>query len=85
MLRAKNSMDKDIVLIPGALASPKFWHHQENYFQKKARLHYIDVSNGFSIKEIAERFIKTAPNKFTLIAILNGWLCRSRVIPLYSS
>lgn len=65
-------MDKDIVFIPGALASPKFWYHQASYFQEKARLHYVDVLNGFSIKEIAERFAEIAPDKFTLIAFSMG-------------
>lgn len=65
-------MGKDIVLIPGALASSRFWHHQEYYFKEKARLHYVDVLNGFSITEIAERFSETAPAKFTLIAFSMG-------------
>jgi len=65
-------MDKDIVLISGALASPKLWHHQEHYFQEKARIHYVDVLNNYSIREMAERFAKTAPNKFTLIAFSMG-------------
>lgn len=65
-------MDKDIVLISGALASPKLWHHQEYYFQEKARIHYVDVLNDYSIREMAERFAKTAPNKFTLIAFSMG-------------
>lgn len=65
-------MNKDIVLIPGALASPKFWHYQECYFKDKARLHYVDVLNGFSIAEIAERFSEASPTQFTLIAFSMG-------------
>lgn len=65
-------MSTDIVFIPGALANPTFWHHQEHYFQEKAQLHYVDVLNGFSIAEIAKRFAKNAPNKFTLIAFSMG-------------
>ncbi len=65
-------MNKDIVLISGALASPKLWHHQEYHFQEKARIHYVDVLSDYSIRKMAERFAKTAPNKFTLIAFSMG-------------
>jgi pimeloyl-ACP methyl ester carboxylesterase len=65
-------MDKDIVFIPGALVNHKFWHHQASYFQEKARLHYVDVLNGFSITELAKRFAEIAPNKFILIAFSMG-------------
>lgn len=65
-------MNKDIVFISGALATPVFWHYQAAYFKKKARLHYVDVLNSSSVSEMAEQFSKTAPAKFIVIAFSMG-------------
>lgn len=65
-------MDKDIVLIPGALASPVFWRYQVHHFQGRARFHYVDVLNSASIVDMAKRFAEIAPNKFTLIGFSMG-------------
>ncbi len=64
-------MNKDIVLIPGALATPKLWHNQENHFQSM-QFHYVNVLNSQSIPEMANRFAKNAPEKFTLIGFSMG-------------
>lgn len=65
-------MNKDIVLIPGALATPKLWQHQENYFQNKLNCQYVDVLGSQSISDMANRFAKFAPDKFTLIGFSMG-------------
>ena len=39
------SMKRDIALIPGALATPHLWKHQEDTLQSKANIHYLDVLN----------------------------------------
>lgn len=65
-------MIKDIVLIPGALATKKLWEYQEEYFKDTMRFHHLDVLNCESITEMAERFIKTAPEKFTIIGFSMG-------------
>lgn len=65
-------MSKDIVFIPGALATPKLWHLQERFFQQGRLLHYVDVLNSESIEEMACRFIPNAPPKFTLIGFSMG-------------
>lgn len=65
-------MNMDIVLIPGALATPKIWYQQEIFFQKSKQLHYVDVLNSDSIVEIALRFTTIAPKKFTLIGFSMG-------------
>lgn len=65
-------MNMDIVLIPGTLATPKIWQHQENHFQDGQRFHYVNVLNTDSIAQMAERFISHAPNKFTLIGFSMG-------------
>jgi pimeloyl-ACP methyl ester carboxylesterase len=65
-------MNKDIVLIPGALATPKLWQHQENYFQSKVQFHYVDVLGSQSISEMANRFAKNAPDRFTLLGFSMG-------------
>lgn len=66
------SMNRDIVLIPGALATPKLWHQQETFFQEGKRFHYVDVLNSDSITEMANRFVSSAPKKFTLIGFSMG-------------
>ncbi|MDW9178589.1 alpha/beta hydrolase [Legionella pneumophila] len=65
-------MNKDIVLIPGALATPKLWYQQEIFFQGSHRFHYVDVLNSNSIGEMAHRFASIAPKKFTLIGFSMG-------------
>ncbi|WP_133139296.1 alpha/beta fold hydrolase [Legionella genomosp. 1] len=65
-------MDKDIVLIPGALATPNLWNQQEVFLQEDRRFHHVDVLNSDSIVEIAHRFISIAPKKFTLIGFSMG-------------
>ncbi|HIA7952682.1 alpha/beta fold hydrolase [Legionella pneumophila] len=65
-------MNKDIVLIPGALATPKLWNLQEKFFQESKRFHYVDVLNSNSIVEMAHRFTSIAPKKFTLIGFSMG-------------
>ncbi|AWN72369.1 alpha/beta hydrolase [Legionella anisa] len=65
-------MNKDIVLIPGALATPKLWNLQEIFFQESKRFHYVDVLNSNSIVEMAHRFTSIAPKKFTLIGFSMG-------------
>jgi len=63
-------MNKDIVLIPGALATPKLWNQQEKLFNQ--RVHYVDVLNSDSIIEMAQRFVSFSPDKFTLIGFSMG-------------
>lgn len=65
-------MNKDIVLIPGALATPKLWNLQEIFFQESKKFHYIDVLNSNSIEDMAHRFTSIAPKKFTLIGFSMG-------------
>ncbi|CCD08885.1 lipolytic enzyme [Legionella pneumophila subsp. pneumophila] len=65
-------MNKDIVLIPGALATPKLWYQQEIFFQGSKQFHYVDVLNSDSIVEMAHRFTSIAPKKFTLIGFSMG-------------
>lgn len=50
-------MSKDIVLIPGALATPDLWNPQEIAFQDTRQFHHVDVLNSDSILEMAHRFI----------------------------
>ncbi|HAT2116473.1 TPA: alpha/beta fold hydrolase [Legionella pneumophila] len=65
-------MNKDIVLIPGALATPKLWNLQEIFFQESKKFHYIDVLNSNSIEDMAHRFTSIAPKEFTLIGFSMG-------------
>lgn len=65
-------MNKDIVLISGALATPKLWHQQEKLFQDNKQLHYVDILNSDSIAEMAKRFVSISPEKFTLIGFSMG-------------
>ncbi|MBA2649603.1 MAG: alpha/beta hydrolase [Legionella sp.] len=65
-------MDKDIVLIPGALATHKLWYQQELFFRKSKQFHHVDVLNSSSIEEMATRFISIAPKKFTLVGFSMG-------------
>ncbi|WP_454784023.1 alpha/beta fold hydrolase [Legionella sp. WA2024007413] len=60
----------DIVLIPGALATPKLWFQQEKIFKKP--IHYVDTLNSNSIVQMAERFCSVAPKQFTLIGFSMG-------------
>jgi pimeloyl-ACP methyl ester carboxylesterase len=65
-------MSKDIVLIPGTLATPKIWQNQEHYFQDDYHFHHVSILDIDSIYQMAERYISYAPNKFTLIAFSMG-------------
>ncbi|HAT4486928.1 TPA: alpha/beta hydrolase [Legionella pneumophila] len=65
-------MNKDIVLIPGALATPKLWNLQEIFFQESKKFHYVDVLNSNSIVEMTHRFTSIAPKKFSLIGFSMG-------------
>lgn len=51
----------DIILIPGALATPQFWHNQEQHFQNQLRVYHPAVLSGQSVQEIAESVAKTLP------------------------
>lgn len=65
----------DIVLIPGALATPKFWHNQEKYLHDKHNIHHVVNFSGKSITEIAETIIQNLPDKFALIGFsLGGYI-----------
>lgn len=65
-------MKKDIVLISGALATPKLWQHQVELMQKTMNVHYVDVLQSDSISEMAIRFAQNAPEQFTLIGFSLG-------------
>ena len=65
-------MKKDIVLISGALATPKLWQHQVKFMHKTMNVHYVDVLQSDSISEMAQRFVKKAPDQFTLIGFSMG-------------
>ena len=65
-------MKKNVVLIPGALATSKIWQHQENSFQDAHLFHHVNVLASDSITQMAERFISHAPDKFTLIGFSMG-------------
>ncbi|HBI22508.1 MAG TPA: alpha/beta hydrolase [Legionella sp.] len=62
----------DILLIPGALATAKFWHNQEHHFEKKVRIHHAPDLSGQTIAEMAENISNHLPKKFTLIAFSLG-------------
>ncbi len=65
----------DIVLIPGALATAKFWHHQENALQKVAQVYHADQYYGRTISEIAANLVPKLPLKFTLVGFsLGGYI-----------
>jgi len=79
-------MSKDIVLIPGALATPKLWQQQENHFQtnRSWRFHHVDTLNSDSITAMADRFAANSPDKFTLIGFsMGGYIALElfRIIP----
>ena len=65
-------MNKDIVVISGALATPKLWYQQEKLFQDNSKVHYLNVLNSDSIAEMAQRFVSISPDKFTLIGFSMG-------------
>lgn len=65
-------MHKNVVLIPGALATPKLWGTLENYFPANVRCQNLDILNSQSITEMATRFASIAPEKFTLIGFSMG-------------
>ena len=65
-------MKKDIVLIPGALATPTLWYNQENHFNGKMNFHHVDVKNSYSISDMAARFAQKSPDKFTLMGFSMG-------------
>ncbi len=68
-------MVMDIVLIPGALATSQFWHHQEQYFQGKARIHHPENFSAPSITEMADKISKTMPGKCVLVGFsLGGYI-----------
>lgn len=64
--------NKDIVLISGALATSKLWHHQESYFKSGMQFHHVDLLNSNSIQEMAHRYSSASPDKFTLIGFSMG-------------
>ena len=65
----------DIVLIPGALATPDFWHHQEHHLKGKMRIHHASDFPGQSIAEMADKIIGNLPEKFSLIGFsLGGYI-----------
>ena len=65
----------DIVLIPGALATPEFWHHQEHHLQGKMRIHHAPDFSGQTMAEMANNIIANFPEKFTLIGFsLGGYI-----------
>lgn len=65
-------MNREIVLIPGALSTPQIWKHQVKYFDSNTQCHYLDILNSESIAEMAKRFIPIAPPRFTLIGFSMG-------------
>lgn len=65
-------MKKNIVLISGALATPKLWQYQATSFQGQAHFFYVDVLNCLSIVDMAKRFAKIAHEPFILIGFSMG-------------
>lgn len=61
----------DVVIISGALATQNLWCYQEDLFKHK-RIYFVDILNSDSISEMAYRFSKIAPQKFTLIGFSMG-------------
>ena len=65
----------DIVLIPGALSTTEFWHHQEHYLTGEMRIHHAPDFPGQSISDMADKIIRNIPEKFTLIGFsLGGYI-----------
>ena len=60
------------MFIPGALATPKLWMYQTDLLQEKYCCHHVEVLHSESIPEMACRFAKNAPDKFTLIGFSLG-------------
>ena len=68
-------MVKDLVLIPGALATSDFWHYQEQYLHARIRIHHAPIFSSYSITDMAEEMINHLPEKFTLLGFsLGGYI-----------
>lgn len=65
-------MKKDIVLISGALATPKLWQYQEKLMRETMNVHYLDMLQCHSIPEMARAYAQNAPDQFTLVAFSMG-------------
>ncbi|MGQ3892064.1 alpha/beta fold hydrolase [Legionella sp. CNM-4043-24] len=65
-------MNKDIVLIPGALATSNLWKALDNHLPQSVRRHHVNVLQCPSISDMASRFVKIAPEKFTLVGFSMG-------------
>lgn len=68
-------MTRDLVLIPGALATADFWCHQERYFQMKMSIYHAQIFSGHSISTMAKEIINYLPEKFILMGFsLGGYI-----------
>ncbi len=65
----------DIVLIPGALATSKFWHYQEHFLKGCMRVHHAENYFGKTVSDMAESLLPDLPLKFVLIGFsLGGYI-----------
>lgn len=74
----------DLVLIPGALATPHFWRYQEQYFQDRANICHAPFFSSHSIVEMAKKMVSHLPAKFSLVAFsMGGYIAFEliRIIP----
>lgn len=65
-------MESNIVLVSGALATPKFWQHQEAVLIKRHHIHHVNSSSDDCIIKMAKNFAKEAPDSFNLIGFSMG-------------
>lgn len=55
-------MESNIVLISGALATTKFWQHQEAFLKKRHQIYHVNSSTEDCIIQMAKNFAKQAPD-----------------------
>ena len=61
-----SNLKQPLVLLPGTLCDRHLWAHQVKHLSDVAEIHFGDLSQSSSVKDVAQDVLQNAPDEFAL-------------------